>query len=489
MSAHAINPAVAAAEASVAAQAPLVADDPNRPIYHFRPPAFWMNDPNGTIYHDGYYHVFYQFNPYADFSHDIHWGHTRSTDLVHWEQLPVALPPAYALNETGCWSGCAAIDGEGRPLLFYTSVGAQGTRPFQQRAAQGDAEMITWQPHPANPILALGEKGVPRFEQSWRDPFIFHTAGRTFLVLGAADDADIAAEGTNSNVILFEAEDAGLLKWRYRGPIYSRPRTEMHFCECPNFFPLGDKFVLLLSPYAPVEYTVGVFDPDRATFTPETTGVLDPGVGSHNHRGEPLPAATDPRFYASNILYDPQGNCVLIGWVRGFKTNQGWSGCLALPRVLTLGPDGRPRQQPVPALQELRTQQLAALSQVVDDTSQALPAQGDALEIQAKLTLHGATRAGLLLRAADDGSRGIAIDYDGEHLHVGETTIDFAAGPTIELQIFLDKSVLEVFVNGGEQAITQVYYGEPADQGIRLFAEGGKAAFDDVRVWQMASIW
>ena len=76
MSKQEIRPAIAAAEASVAAQAPLVAHDPNRPIYHFRPPAYWMNDPNGTIYHNGYYHVFYQFNPYADFSHDIHWGHT-----------------------------------------------------------------------------------------------------------------------------------------------------------------------------------------------------------------------------------------------------------------------------------------------------------------------------------------------------------------------------------------------------------------------------
>ncbi len=161
MSKQEIRPAIAAAEASVAAQAPLVAHDPNRPIYHFRPPAYWMNDPNGTIYHNGYYHVFYQFNPYADFSHDIHWGHTRSKDLVHWEQLPVAIPPSYDLDESGVWSGCMAINEEGRPVAFYTSVGVGRKRPFQQRATVGDDDLLTWQPHPRTRSWPWVKKACP----------------------------------------------------------------------------------------------------------------------------------------------------------------------------------------------------------------------------------------------------------------------------------------------------------------------------------------
>lgn len=486
MSAHEFATAIAAAEASVAAQAPIVAGDPNRPVYHFRPPAFWMNDPNGTIYHKGYYHVFYQFNPYADYSHDIHWGHARSKDLVHWEQLPIAIPPSYDLGESGIWSGCMAINGDGQPIAFYTSVGTERKRPFQQWAALGDDDLLTWRTHPQNPILALGEKGIPQFEMSWRDPFIFYTAGRTFLALGAADHPD---EGENANVVLFEAEDDTLANWRYHGPIYSRPRSEMRFCECPNFFPLGDKFVLLLSPYAPVEYTVGVFDAERLTFTPEHTGVLDPGVGSLGYGGKQLSEPSDPRFYASNILYDPDGNCVLVGWVRGFKTGQGWSGCLALPRLLSLGPDGLPRQRPVPGLEQLRGELLADTSLQLDAAAQALPAQGDALEVHASITLQGAARAGLLLRAAEDGSGGVAIDYDGETLRVGETTAAIKPGSRVDLRIFLDKSVLEVFVNDGEQAITQVVYPPQSDQSVWLSAEGGAAAFDNVRVWRMTPIW
>ena len=332
---------ITAAEASVAAKAPAVAGDPNRPVYHFRPPCCWMNDPNGTIYHDGWYHVFYQFNPYADVAGGIHWGHTRSRDLVHWEQLSVAVWPSCDLGEEACWSGCAAVTGDGEPVVFYTSRGIDNVRPFEQWAALGDAEWLTWRKHPRNPILALGEGDVPPFEPDWRDPFLFHSAGRTFLVLGAATEDE-------ATVALFETEDPALADWRYRGPIYAKPRSEMRFCECPNFFALGDKFVLLLSPYRNVEYTVGAFDADAPAFVPETHGILDPGVSRLDHRGNVSTEATHANYYATNILYGPEGDCILLGWVRGFRAGQGWNGCLALPRVLTLGSDGRPRQHPCP---------------------------------------------------------------------------------------------------------------------------------------------
>ncbi len=124
----------------------------------------------------------------------------------------------------------------------------------------------------------------------------------------------------------------------------------------------------------------------------------------------------------------------------------------------------------------------------LDAARQSLPAQGGALEINARLTLQG-TRSPRLCRAAEDGSRGIPIEYDGTSLRVGETTVALSSGPSVDLQIFLDRSVLEVFVNDGEQVITQVVYPERGDQGIGLFADGGEAAFESVRVWRMASIW
>ena len=485
MTTYETNPAIAAAEASVAEKAPAVVDDPNRPVYHFRPPCCWMNDPNGTIYHDGWYHVFYQFNPYADYSGQIHWGHTRSRDLVHWEQLPVAIWPSNELGEEACWSGCASVTGDGEPIVFYTSRGTDNVRPFEQWAALGDGEWLTWRKHPENPILALGEGGVPQFEPDWRDPFIFQADGRTFLVLGAAT-ADAAT------VALFETDDANLANWHYHGPIYSQPRNVMRFCECPNFFPLGDKFVLLFSPFNVVEYSVGSFDANQLTFTTDKHGILDPGVSRLSHTGQDTGEAVNPNYYATNIAFDPDGNCILFGWVRNFQPGQGWSGCLALPRILTLGADGHPRQAPVPAVEVLRGTQLAQVGeQRLDDEARPLAGvRGDALELQLSLTLETATRAGVRLRCDGDGNGGLPIDYDGSVLRVDETELDLPQQAQVTVRIFLDRTVMEVFVNDGEQAITQVAYPEAADNlDVRLFAEGGAAVFADVQAWKMSPIW
>ena len=226
------NPAIDQAMASLAAASPKAAADPTRPIYHFRPPANWMNDPNGTIYHDGYYHLFYQHNPYGDTWGHIHWGHARSKDLVHWEHLPIALWPSLEQGEEHCFSGCAWINGRGQPMLCYTKVSpdaGETRRPNEQWAALGDEAMILWQKHPANPILQLSTHGGPAFEGSWRDPFIFEEAGRTFMVVGATT-------GQEATVALYEAADGTLTRWTYRGLLISLPLAELRFFECPNFF-------------------------------------------------------------------------------------------------------------------------------------------------------------------------------------------------------------------------------------------------------------
>ena len=482
MSAQTTNPAILAAEASVAEKAPAVTADPNRPVYHFRPPCCWMNDPNGTIYHEGWYHLFYQFNPYGDLSGYLHWGHTRSRDLVHWEHLPPAVWPSYDLGEEHCWSGCAAISDQGKPMLFYTSVGPEGSRPFEQWAAVSDDDFFTWRKHAANPILALGKQGVPQFEADWRDPFIFSTQNRRFMVLGAAD-ADRA------NVLLFETQDPDLVAWKYRGILFAQPRSDLRFCECPNFIPLGDKFVLLLSPYANVEYRIGAFDPDIPAFTPESHGILDHGVGRLDHLGRLSESASQANYYATNILFDDQGQCILLAWVRGFQAEQGWSGCLALPRVLTLGSDGLPRQRPLPALQQLRDELLMVETSVaLTDTRQPLSAQGDTLEIMVHLEPHAGSTAGILIRSTVDGSRGIPLNYDGQTLRVHETLVPLASKGGVDLHVFLDRSVMEVFVNDGEHAVTQIIYPPHTDQHIHLVAEEGASLFSNLRIWRLSSI-
>lgn len=478
------NPHIAKAAQSVQAAAARAQADPVRPIYHFLPPANWMNDPNGTIYHNGWYHLFYQHNPYGDTWGHMHWGHARSRDLVYWEHLPIALAPSYEDGEEHVFSGCAYVNGQGELLLIYTSV-KHGTR--EDRAANEqwaarplDPDLLTWEKHPANPVLALSTHGGPALRKDWRDPFVFMAEGRTFLVLGGETDA-------TAEVALYEATDDSLLRWRYCGPLVREERRERRFLECPNFVQLPPsaeggraKWLLLTSPYNLVEYTTGEFDAGTLQFTPEQQGILDAGHGE------------TPNFYATNIVNGAAGAPILLAWVRGFAAGHGWSGALALPRLLTVDAGGHPRQQPLPALQALRGAAQHATAIDVPAGSQVLPAiHGDALELQLTLQLGSASAAGLRLRCGSDGQRGVEIRWDGAELTVAGVPVALPAGPerAVELHIFLDKCVLEVFAGDGRVAMTRIVYPPLEDQNVALFAEGGAAHVARLDAWAMKGIW
>jgi sucrose-6-phosphate hydrolase SacC (GH32 family) len=486
---------VAKAMQSVQAAVAHAEADPERPIYHFLPPANWMNDPNGPIYYNGWYHLFYQHNPFGDDWGYMHWGHARSRDLVHWEHMPIALPPAYEAGEEHVYSGCARVNESGELLLVYTSVktGTREDRPNNEQWAARplDAELITWERHPANPVLALETHGGPAFHKEWRDPFIFTADGRSFLVLAGETEDTL-------EVALYEAVDGSLTRWQYRGPLVREPRVDRRrFLECPNFVqappsePGGKaKWILLTSPYNFVEYTTGEFDMGALTFTPEQHGILDAGHSDV------------PNFYATNVLDDAAGNCVLLGWARGFAKERGWAGALTLPRLLTVAADGKPRQQPLPALQSLRGRQTSLKPFTVENGSMVAPGVGGAaLEIQATLRLEPpagsglrmkrASAAGLRVRSSGDGQRGIEIRWDGSTLTVAGSAAALPAEPGSELtlDIFLDKSLLEVFANGGRVAMTRIIYPPAGDLAVEVFAEQGTAYVDALAVWEMKGIW
>jgi beta-fructofuranosidase len=501
----AANPHIAKAMQSVQAAAARAQADPLRPIYHFLPPAYWMNDPNGPIYYGGWYHLFYQHNPFGDEWGYMHWGHARSRDLVHWEHLPIALAPAYEDGEEHVFSGCARVNAQGQLLLVYTSVkqGAREDRADNEQLAAYplDAELVHWARHAANPVLALATHGGPSFHRDWRDPFIFTAGGRHFLVLGGATDEKL-------EVALYEAVDDTLTRWRYCGPLVEEPAPAAQgearrFLECPNFVEVAGtaagsetKWILLTSPYNLVEYTTGTFDLGTLTFTPEQHGILDAGRNSAAVLGQAAasaPVLDDvPNFYATNLLDDAAGHCVLLGWVRGFEKGRGWNGALALPRLLTIDSDGKPRQQPLPALQMLRGEGHSLGACDVSSGSMVVPGVGgDALEVQLSLNLGRAAAAGLRVRSSGDGQRGVEIRWDGATLTVGGCNAELPAGASrdLTLDVFLDKCILEVFANGGRVVMTRLIYPPGEDLAVEIFAEQGTAYVQGIEVWHMKSIW
>jgi len=460
------------AERSVAQAAARVAGDPSRPAFHFRPPAQWMNDPNGTIYHNGYYHLFYQHNPYGDTWGHMHWGHARSRDLVRWEHLPIALWPSKRTGEDHVFSGGAAVNGEDQLMLFYTSVGAG--RPNEQWAAlPTDEDGLAWKKHPANPLITVEQPDGVTFANGMRDPYIFRHNGHAFMVVGA----DVEDEAV---LPLYEARDESLADWAYKGIIWRAPKDVMRFPECPNFFPLGDRFVLLTSPYRPVEYRVGEFDLDALTFAPETTGRLD-----HSDQ-----------FYATNTATAPDGRCILFGWVRGFPEGQGWNGCLALPRELTIGDDGHPRQRPVSELESLRGPRREwprAAGRLDDGNEATVPGlAGDGLEIEATLIPTRASgRFGLRFRGSD-GAPIAEIVRSGDALDVAGVSVPLGpleAGEPLSLRAFLDRTVLEVFINDGRHVVTRVIPFQGGDVTPAVFSEGTALDIETLGGYELKSIW
>jgi beta-fructofuranosidase len=461
--------AIARAGAALQAAADRVKRDPLRPVFHFRPPACWMNDPTGTIFYKGWFHLFYQLNPYGDAwgATGTCWGHARSRDLVHWEHLPVALHPRREAGERRCNSGSMTLDGASRPVLFYTSVpDDEKARPREQWAAVAcDDDLVRWERVGGSPVIPAGADGGRH--GSWGDPFVFRADGRTF-VTGKASAAGIP---------VYEAQDASLTRWAYRGPLANFNG------ECPNFFPLGDRWVLLTSPHGQVRWYAGTFDRAALAFKPEQDGILDHGFGPK------WPDKWSRGFYATTVTFDPQGRCLLWGWASGFPKGRGWNGCLALPRVLTLGPDGRVRQNPAPELEALRDRPVRVAGLTIDAATRLVEgAGGDALELKARFAPAGARAFGLRFRRSADGSRAVAIRCTDEGVDVAGTVIPVKARP-LALHVFLDRTLLEVFLDDGREAVTRVVEADPGDAGVELFAEGGAVTVESLDVWRMKPVW
>jgi sucrose-6-phosphate hydrolase SacC (GH32 family) len=465
--------AITQAQAHVAEAAARVTDDPTRPIFHFLAPAQWMNDPNGPIFFGQSYHLYYQHNPFGDGWGHMHWGHARSSDLVHWQHLPIALWPSKERDEDHVFSGCATTNARGQVLVFYTSIGKRSASDYaEQWVAFGDSEAGTFTKYTNNPVLSDKLHGDLKV-YDWRDPFLFRDGRATFLVCGGNLNR---AKGGQAVVLLYEALHADLLQWKFRGVLFTHPDPSVKNIECPNFFKLGDRWVLIISPHGKVEYFTGDFDSAAGKFTARERGLID-------HSGD---------YYAPNGLEDPRGRRIVWGWIRGFKEGRGWNGCFTVPRIVSMDADGHLRQAPAPELQKLRGPQCTfAGTGIRNATNYLQNLSSDAIEIEAEIDPGDAQSVGLRLRASADGARGITISYDGAALDVAGTKAKLPLPEnqkTLQLRVFLDRSVLEVYANERVCTTRVVYPGEN-DLAVGVFASGGEAKIKSLRAWPLETIW
>lgn len=275
---------------------------------HFEPKTGWINDPNGLIFFRGRYHAFFQHNPFAPRWGQMHWGHAVSDDLIHWEELPVALYPDQSYeDEGGCFSG-SAVEKDGRLYLFYTSV---SRKLGQTQSVAWSDDGIRFEKYPGNPVIRQNPLGFEDF----RDPKVVLVDGKWYMVVGTGD-------ASSGKVLLFTGED--LLNWSYVGVLFEG-KEYAHCIECPDFFRLGDKYVLMFSKIGETEravhFVVGDFRDGKL-------------VDYHVCRPE-----WGQDFYAPQTFSDGNRR-IMIGWMYhwGKEAPEGCSiaGAFSIPRELRL---------------------------------------------------------------------------------------------------------------------------------------------------------
>jgi beta-fructofuranosidase len=448
---------------------PTASADPDRPIYHFHPPANWNNDPNGTLFYKGWHHLFYQLNPFGTNIANQHWGHARSRDLVNWEHLPIAIWPSPDKGERAIYSGGAIVANDGRPRLIYTSIGHP--QPEQWMVVPEDDDLISWKKFSGNPVLTTAAHGSVIVNQ-WRDPFLFREGGQFYMVCGG--NANTGRGGTGQ-VQLYRAAKEDLSEWKHLGAVFQAPDRETYNIECPNLFPLDGKWVLIVSPHRPCEYYIGSLDLAAVKFTPEARGILDAGAA-----------------YASNISRDDQGRTILWLWGRtNTPPDRGWNSVIVMPRILSIASDGFLRQNVPPEFSILRGEPKIFPATTLGDTPlplEGLP--GDSVEIEAEFSAGNFSGFGFEVRRSAAGKPALTIAIERGYLSVGSARAYVGSAERYSIRLFLDKRCLEVYVNEGTVALYNFVDARPEDQGIAVFARvgnrpSGGARLESLKAWPM----
>ena len=445
--------------------------DTDRPAYHFTADIGWLNDPNGFSLYKDEYHLFYQYNPYDIKWGPMHWGHAKTKDFINWERLSVALAPDDEMPGQ-CFSGTAITEGD-KHILLYT---VHNSDKEEQALAIGDGleyKSISDKPVIGVELLPEGFSGA-----DFRDPKIWVEDGGYSCILSAKNSKGLGS------VLKFSSKD--LKNWEYRGVLYENTGEYGKMWECPDFFKLGDKYILVVSVMEmqaknreyfnghQVIYFVGAYDKEKSEFIPEGKGItLDFGFD----------------YYAPQTLDDKE-EILSLAWLHDWANNLSpgdakWCGQMTYPRRLELK-DNRIYQLPSKKIEKSYRNEyktnfvLEADKEYSDENLNSRLARFD-IDISNK----DAKKLRIYLAADNRHTSFIDLDTDNKTLKfsrrfsglskdaIDERKIDtdFTDGK-LSLSILLDRFSVEIFINGGKQVISsRIYTPAQADE-LRFIADG-----------------
>lgn len=478
--------------------------EPYRPQFHFSPPAHWMNDPNGMVYFDGEYHLFYQYYPDSTVWGPMHWGHAISSDLVRWKHLPIALFP----DSLGyIFSGSVVVDktnssgfqqGKELPMVaIYTYHNMKGEKEGTERfQTQGIAFSLdkgrTWTKYKNNPVLSNPGK------KDFRDPKVFWHAGSNHWVMSLA---------VGSKIEFYRSPD--LKEWNLTGSFGEKEGSHGGVWECPDLFPITvsntglTKWVLIVSigsggpnGGSATQYFVGDFDGNNFTNDNPASTVLWIDEGCDNYAGVTWNNA-------------PQSRRLFLGWMSNWQYAQVvpskiWRSAMTLPRELSAlqTTDGLYlTSKPVKQLESLRrNKEIISAKSII--TSSTLLKE---VVLEFDIKKNTATEAGLLL--SNNLNEELKIGFDnisgrffvdrtkaGKHLFYPsfgrkQTAARKSKAKKIKLHLFIDRSSVEVFADDGLTVLTSAFFPTEDFSRIQWYQTGEEFRLLKGACYQLAAIW
>jgi fructan beta-fructosidase len=483
-------------------------DQPWRPQYHFTPAKNFMNDPNGMVFYQGEYHLFYQYNPQGQVWGHMSWGHAVSSDMVHWQQLGVAIPEdanfmIYSGSAVVDWNNSSGLCKNPDPAdhsCLIAIYAAQYRDRERQHIAYSNDRGRTWTNYAGNPVIDVQA-------EDFRDPKVFWYEPQKKWVM-------VAVLADHRKALFFESTD--LKKWTKLSE-FGPAGDDAGQWECPDLLELpveGTKetrWVLIINrnPGAPAggtgtRYLIGNFDGTQFT--------------EAESAGKKLWADYGKDFYATNSFNNmPKGDerRIWMGWTSNWLYAKDeptvlWRGAQSIPRTLTIrkvGGEFRMVQAPVKELESLRGELFHLKDTSVGYTNSKLAKRFpkvDACEIEAELEPGNATEIGFHVRKGNGAETVVGIvpatnsifvdrTESGEKKFSRDFSGRFSTGldntQRVKLRIFVDRSSVEVFANDGEKVLTNRIYPPPASTGLEVYSIGGAGKVVSIRVWPLKSIW
>ena len=450
-----------------------ILSDPARPGYHFVIPegVAMPFDPNGAIYWKGRYHLFYIFQDTRLGKRSDHWGHMSSTDLFHWRHHPTGLLD-------GMYSGNCFLNREGVPTICYHQHGLGNAM-----AVALDDDLNEWHKLDSNPITPETREGDEHHGKyrSW-DPFGWLESDTYYAIFGGQRPAVAKAPALEG-------------EWKYAGDLFAHGVEGVSLDEdvsCPDLFQLGGKHVLLcISHRLGCRYYVGEWRDEQ--FHPESHAQM---------------SWVDNSFFAPESLVDDRGRRIMWAWILdeplfGAHTKHGWSGTLSLPRVLSLGDDGLLRIDVPEEIEALRDGEVRRGPFVVpaDEEVPLDDVAGNSLELQVEMESAEASHFGVKVCASPDRQEETSVLYDAEEKLLKVDTrrsgpddtpkaveaapFELKPGERLKLRVFVDKSVVEVFVNRRQAIVRRIYPSRQDSIGVKLFSIRGDTQVHSLETWKI----